>query len=178
MESTAGGPSFPGDKPGGRPRRTATIDLTATEVAAAEPRPAEAASAEHTEQPAANEPSSAGPPPASGAPEAPPNPPRAGSSRGPPPWPVMGAAGVALVVLVVTGLWAAGAFTRRDDGSGTFALRLALIESQLRQLGERPAAADPRQMPELSARLGVVEQAMRRLDDISRRLGTSDQAMR
>jgi hypothetical protein len=175
----------------------AAIELTATEVEAAEPNPTESSRAEsavHPEQPAANEGSSAGP--AMGAdrseaasvpprdPEAPPGPPpSAGIPAGSAqywtwPWPVLGAAGAALVVLVVTGLWAAGAFTRRDDGAGTFALRLALIESQLRQLGERPAAADPRQMSELSARLGVVEQAMRRLDDISARLGTSEQAMR
>jgi hypothetical protein len=82
------------------------------------------------------------------------------------------------MALVVAGLWIAGPASRGDDPSATFALRLALIESQLRQLGERPAAvADPR-VSDLAARLAAAEQAMRRLDDISARLGTSEQALR
>jgi hypothetical protein len=168
MASTTGDALSPGDPPGGPRKRPAppTIDLPAAEVA----------SAVQSEQPAADD--APDPTAADDRIDAEPAPARPGRASL---WSSLlaGIAGAVLVAAIVAGLWAAGVFARRDDPSGTFALRLALIESQLRQLGERSAGgADARQLSELSARLAAAEQAMRRLDDISARLGTGEQAAR
>jgi hypothetical protein len=81
-------------------------------------------------------------------------------------WPPSGGAiavatGAALVLLAI--LW--GAFGG-DDKTDALALRIALLETQLRQVAEKPLppAADPRQVADLATRLAAAEQAMQRLD--------------
>ena len=74
-----------------------------------------------------------------------------------PPWPLIGAgaAGGALVLLLLGGLWFTGVFTRRDDTTA----RLALIETQLREIAARPQM-DPKSVEELVQRLGKIESAL------------------
>ena len=176
----AGKGSRPGEtRPGenGRRKRPGppTIDLTATEVPPAEAKPAAAERA--SSEPASSE-QSAAEPPGSG-----PTPPPPGwqdavrdavARHWPPPGPVV--LGVIGIVLIILAAWLVPS-AQRNDPSDALALRLALVEQQVRQLGERPAPADAR-VPELAGRLGAAEQAMRRLDDISARLGTTEQTLR
>jgi hypothetical protein len=175
MAGAGKGSSNPGEsRPGetGRRKRPGppTIDLTATEVPPAEPKAA-AADQPSSEQRAAEPPGSGAPPPSSGWQDIFRE---AVARHWPPPGPVV--VGVIAIVLIVLGTWLVPS-AQRSDPSDTLALRLALVEQQLRQLGERPAPTDAR-VPELAGRIGAAEQAMRRLDDISARLGTTEQALR
>ena len=174
----AGKGSRPGEtRPGenGRRKRPGppTIDLTATEVPPAAAKPA----AEQAEQTSSEQ--SAAEPPGSGA--APPPPGwqdivrDALARHWPPPGPVV--LGVIGIVLIVLAVWLVPS-SQRSDPSDALALRLALVEQQVRQLAERPAAPADARVPELAGRIGAAEQAMRRLDDISARLGTSEQTLR
>src|SRR5262245_30424219 len=74
-----------------------------------------------------------------------------------PPWTLAGAGtvGGACVLLVLGGLWLAGASSRREE-----AARLAQLESQVGELGARPAPAQVSRVEELGARLGRSETAL------------------
>ena len=89
-------------------------------------------------------------------------------------------AATAVILLVAAGLTAAGVFSSRDDATEALSLRIALIESQLRQIAERPAPAvpDPRQIADLAARMTAAEQAAGRIGDLPARLAAAEQAVR
>jgi hypothetical protein len=74
-------------------------------------------------------------------------------------------AGVAATILLVLALWGFGAFGTRDDGGAVLAARLATLETQVRELANRPlpAGLDQRVFADLAARLGAAEQNVARL---------------
>jgi hypothetical protein len=175
------------DISGPRRRPTPTIDLTATEVRAqeaADPAPAAEseskpeAAAEASSAPATTE----APAPAEGAAPADPAPeqasPASAASPEPPAHPagapmgflaargpraVSGAAGAALVILILAGLWIAGVFAPRQDGGAAVSARLATLEAQLRDLSGRAGAngADAKALQDLSNRLAKLEASAR-----------------
>ena len=81
-----------------------------------------------------------------------------------------------LLFLVV---WAAGAFSPRDDVTAPLTTRIAGLEKQLRDLAARPqpAAADPRAVADLGGRVAAAEQAMSRLAGLDSRLGKAEQGL-
>jgi hypothetical protein len=170
-----------------RRRPTPTIDLTATEVARkpeekatapAQASVAASAGARTRPEPAA---ASSEPPPttspdidifsAEAAADSPGGePPRADSGftrpdwlpreiPWPPSWPVAGAVGGGIVLVVFALLWLAGLFSPRDDGSNALNARLAQVESRLRQIpnGPAPTAVDPKKLDDLAARVSKLE---------------------
>jgi hypothetical protein len=182
------------DAPDAKRRRPATIDLKATEIAS-EP----AKSAEPVEKTAETPRAAPAPEAAAGASAAPepPRPPSAPSWR--PEWldgaalnerfarlrdrldwrlAAAGATGAAAVFLLFLVMWAAGAFTPRDDVTAPLTTRMAGLEKRVADLAGRPqpAAADPRAVAELGTRVAAAEQAMTRLADLDSRLGKAEQA--
>lgn len=175
------------DVPGGR-RKPPTIDLKATEIVSgsvnpseptdtlketrsSEEPPAAAAAAESvTEAPAAG-PQTASPEPRAAAPASEAlSAPRAAAAdeKG---WGFVAAsaagAGAMLVVLLV--ILGTGVLAPHDDGP-----RITQLESQVRALANRPQpGADV--LADLTARLGVAEQAMQRLGALETRLGRAEQ---
>lgn len=94
-------------------------------------------------------------------------------------WRLVGAGAVgAAVMLALLALFAAGAFSPRDDASAALATRLSGLESQLRDLAGRPqpTGLDQRALADLAARVGAAEQAMGRLADFETRLGRAEQS--
>ena len=81
-----------------------------------------------------------------------------------------------LLFLVV---WAAGAFSPRDDATAPLAARIAGLEKRVADLAARPlpAAADPRAVADLGSRVAAAEQAMGRLADLDSRLGKAEQGL-
>ena len=192
MTSEPKGSSQPGVAGGRRKRPAMTIDATATEVTdapASEPasaetsaapetlaRPADvAAMADHAELAAAppldregSTPLEAGAPDTSVPPPPPPNGERATAVARD--WTVLGVAGALVVLLIVAGLWLAGAFERSEDAR--LEKRLARMESQLLQLGEQNGAATgaaPRDTEALT-------RASQRVDEIERRMAKLETA--
>jgi hypothetical protein len=78
-------------------------------------------------------------------------------------WPLLeaGAAGGALVLLVVAVLWFAGLFAPGDNGLNDVNARLAQVELRLKQIptGAAQPSVDPKAFEALSARLGKLEAA-------------------
>jgi hypothetical protein len=167
-------------------RAAPTIDLTATEV-----KPAAAAGK------TAADPASAAPPPP--APEPPPAasdvPPAAdgksagGNSAGPPggffnaPTLAAGAAGAALVTLVLFALWLTGWVPIRYAGSTATRARVTALEMELHDLKKRPAGAlDNKTIDALGQRVGKMENALAKIPageaNISERLAAADNAMK
>ncbi|MBM3530718.1 MAG: hypothetical protein FJX62_21775 [Alphaproteobacteria bacterium] len=174
----------PPGSPGGRRKRPpTTIDLEATEVAAAAPAE-KAAAPESTPEPpkpgraAPAAPHSPQPEPVSHAGFEPPPPP----PRDPPPrraeesppgrrriawlpeelsWPQVNsiAAGAAGGVLALFLFWILGAFSGGREVAPDLSPRLAAIERQLSELASRPVppSVDPKSVADLSARLGRIE---------------------
>src|SRR5262249_40196570 len=72
-----------------------------------------------------------------------------------------GAAGAALVLLVVMGMWATGAFAPADDAGAVLSAKLASLEGQLRDLSARAGApsGDAKVLQELANRLAKLEAA-------------------
>ena len=90
-----------------------------------------------------------------------------------------GAAGAAVMFLLFLVVWAAGAFSPRDDFTAPVTARMAGLEKRVADLAGRPqpAAADPRAVAELGARLAAAEQAMSRLTGFDSRLGKAEQGL-
>ena len=78
-------------------------------------------------------------------------------------WTVLGVAGALLVLLIIAGLWLAGAFERSEDAQ--LEKRLARMESQLLQLADQNAAAPARPADD-----SMLARAAQRLDDIDGRI--------
>jgi hypothetical protein len=184
---------------GGKRRRPTTIDLKATEVVSEPAKPVEAVEIT-PETPQSTAPQGAAAETASVQPEPVPaakswrpdwldaasiNDRFSGYWRGlqgrftgRPDWRLLGAgtAGALVVFALFLGLYASGTFTTRDEEPSTLAVRLALLEPQVRELANRPepATVDPRALADLSTRLSAAEQAMRRLADFEARLAKSE----
>ena len=90
-----------------------------------------------------------------------------------------GAAGAAVMFLLFLVVWAAGAFSPRDDVTAPVTARMAGLEKRVADLAGRPqpAAADPRVVTELGARVAAAEQAMSRLAGLDSRLGKAEQGL-
>ena len=167
-------------------RAAPTIDLTATEV-----KPAAAA-----DKPAA-EPSSAAPPPLT--PEPPPAasdvPPAAdgkatgGYTASPSggffsgPTLAAGAAGAALVTLVLFALWLTGWVPIRYAGSTATRARVTALEMEVHDLKSRPVGAlDSKAIDALGQRIGKLEDALAKLPageaNVGERLAAADNAMK
>lgn len=134
----------PSGIPGARRKRPApTIELTATEVAAAP----EAAAEMPPEPPKA----AADPPPPGGVTWLPPEMPWAAAAAG--------ALGCAAVLLVLLLIWL---LLPRGEAVATLTPRLASIETQLRDLAAKPSppSIDPQALDGLSARLAKLETAL------------------
>ena len=88
-----------------------------------------------------------------------------------------GVAGAVVTLCVVLGLWALGGLGSRDDRTAALAARVATLESQLRVIAGKPqpAAADPRALADLAARIGAAEQAIGRLSEIDGRVTKAEQ---
>jgi hypothetical protein len=163
----------PSGIPGARRKRPApTIDLTATEIAAAEPEaapvhpdPVKAAASNPEAPPPADAPPVPPHVPPSEPPRAAPPPPSGGvtwlPSDFPRPAAVAGALAAAGVLLVFLSIWL---IVPRGSGDAmaTLTPRLASIETQLRDLAARPAPAsiDPKALDALSGRLAKLETAL------------------
>ena len=183
------------DAPDPKRRRPATIDLKATEIASEPGKPAEPVEKTAETLRAAPAPEAAAA--ASVSPQ-PPRPPGAQSWR--PEWldtaalnerfsglrdrfdwrlAAAGATGAAAVFLLFLVMWAAGAFSPRDDFTAPFTTRMAGLEKRVADLAGRPqpAAADPRAVAELGTRVAAAEQAMGRLADLDSRLGKAEQGV-
>ena len=178
-------------QPGGKRRRPATLDLKATEIAPESvkpPEPVERAAETPRAEPAAAPPSE--PPPAA-APAATWRRPewldvsamnqRLSGVRDRLDWRLAaaGAVGAAAMFLLFLVVWAAGAFSPRDDLTAPLATRLAGLEKRLADLTSRPqpVAADPRAVADLGGRVSAAEQAMSRLADLDSRLGKAEQGV-
>lgn len=158
----------PSGIPGSRRKRPApTIDLKATELAV-----------EAAASPVAPEPAAASAPPVPpqepphDPPQDPPHEPPHAASAPPPsggvawlppefPWPaaVAGALGAAAVLTLVLTVWL---MLPRSDATAALSPRLASIETQLRDIGARPAPAaiDPKAIDALTQRLAKLETAL------------------
>ena len=141
--------------PGGKPRRrhTPQIDLTATEITSetpVEPQAPEAAAepAAKTAKPSAEPPRAAAPPP-------------------PPPsaMPTYAAVAGAVIGAVLVGggvLWFAG-LPKENASAGQVNTRLSAIETQIRELAQRPQPqADNRPVEALSQRIAKLEETVSR----------------
>lgn len=89
-----------------------------------------------------------------------------------------GGAGAAAMLVLFLALWGFGAFNARDDLTVMLAARLAMLEQQVRDLGNRPqpAGLDQRALADLAARVGAAEQAMGRLSDFDARIAKAETA--
>ncbi len=152
-----------------RPRPAPTIDLQATEVARG-PEESVAPSAEDAiPSPAA---AAADPPTKRAAPDATKTavdepvrePSAAPSARKRSAWSIVkaGAVGGGVVLLVFAVLWLAGVFSPRDEGSSALDVRLARVETRLREIANTPAPAniDRKTVDDLSSRIGKLEAAV------------------
>jgi len=172
-------------------RAAPTIDLTATEV-----KPAAAAGAPPPRA-AAEPPQSAPPPPPAQepSPAASDVPPAAGSmatgsdSGSPPgeffsgPTLAAGAAGAAVMTLILFSLWLTGWVPIRYAGSTAMRARVAGLEMQLHDLQNRPAGAlDGKSIDALSQRTAKIEDALAKLPageaNVGERLAAADNAMK
>ncbi len=143
--------------PGGKPRRrhTPQIDLTATEITTDEAQPSDPAP-----EPAANP--EINPEPATAA-----EPPRAAAPPPPPPsaMPTYAAiAGAVIGALLVGGgvLWFAG-LPKENASAGQVNSRLSAIESQIRELAQRPQSQpDNRPLEAVSQRIAKLEEVVSR----------------
>jgi hypothetical protein len=151
---------IPGSKPPGW--RPPTIDLKATEVASEQTAsgPSQASSAASAEARAggsASQGKAGGPPNGPGLwfrlmDHLPPD----------PKWPLIGAGLGAIAVILLVGLWWSGMFIAPVADSNS-AARLDRIESQLRDLANRPAPAavtDTKALSDVAARLSKIEAAL------------------
>lgn len=142
--------------PGGKPRRrhTPQIDLTATEITTE--TPVEAQAPEPVAEPEAK-PAKASPEPPRAAAPPPPSPPSQ--------MPTYAAvAGAVIGALLVGGgvLWFAG-LPKENASAGQFNTRLSAIETQIRELAQRPQPQpDNRPVEALSQRIGKLEEAVSR----------------
>jgi hypothetical protein len=175
------------DATGGGRRKPTTIDLKATEIASEPVKHAEA-SEKSNENAKPEAPSGAGEPPPA-ADTTPGGRPdwkaamsgRFASARDSVPGWVDGrliaasAVGAAVMLAVFLVIVATGALAPRDDVV-TLMPRLAQLEAQIREAGNRPQALDQRALADLAARVGAAEQAMRRLADIETRVAKAEQA--
>jgi hypothetical protein len=177
-------------QPGGKRRRPATLDLKATEVASESVKPTEPV--EMTAETPRPEPAAAPPsePPPAAAPAATSWRPewldvsamnaRLSGVRDRFDWRLAtaGAVGAAAMFLLFLMVWAAGAFSPRDDLTAPLATRIAGLEKRVADLTTRPqpVAADPRAVADLGGRVAAAEQAMSRLADLDSRLGKAEQA--
>jgi len=167
-------------------RAAPTIDLTATEVkpAAAAGKPA-AGPAHAAPPPPAPEP----PPAASDVPPAAGNTATGGNSAHPPggffsgPTLAAGAAGAAIVTLVLFALWLTGWVPIRYAGSTATRARVTALEMEVHDLKSRPAGAlDSKSIDALGQRIGKIEDALARLPageaNVGERLAAADNAMK
>jgi hypothetical protein len=157
-------------------RRAPTIELKATEVAV-EPQPAAAADSpaaseadtatppEYPTEPPPYETGGDAPPPDSSPPPEPPPPPPQHAARRFPDRHVIaaGVTGGLVALIVFAALWLLGMFGVTDSASDR---RLALMESQLRQIANRPTPGNPDAgaIGDLNARLARLENAPPRAD--------------
>lgn len=174
---------------GGKRRRPTTLDLKATEIASEPVKPTEPV------ERAAETPRATPAPEAGGPAQSPP-----GAASWRPEWLDAGArnewlaglrdrfdwrvamasaAGAGVMFLLFLLVWAAGAFSPRDDVTAPLTMRVAGLEKQLRDLAARPlpVAADPRAVAELGSRVAASEQAMSKLADLDSRLGKAEQGV-
>ena len=191
MTSDPKGSSSPGIANPRRKRPAVTIEVKATEVtetpapaagaatnepaaaqgapaappadAPAESLEATAADAELAAAPALDREASGAPPEAAVPPPPPPSPDGERPAAVARDWTVLGVAGALLVLLIIAGLWLAGAFERSEDAQ--LEKRLARMESQLLQLADQNAAA-----PARPAEDSTLARAAQRLDDIDGRI--------
>ena len=167
-------------------RAAPTIDLTATEVkpAAAAGKPA-AEPAQAAPPPPAPEP----PPAASDVPPAAGNTATGGNSAHPPggffsgPTLAAGAAGAAIVTLVLFALWLTGWVPIRYAGSTATRARVTALEMEVHDLKNRPAVAlDSKAIDALGQRIGKLEDALAKLPageaNVGERLAAADNAMK
>jgi len=167
-------------------RAAPTIDLTATEMkpaaAAGEPAPEPAQAAP---PPPAPEP----PPAASDVPPAVGHTAMGGNSGSPPggffsgPTLAAGAAGAAIVTLVLFALWLTGWVPIRYAGSTATRARVTALEMELHDLKKRPAGAvDSKAIDALGQRIGKIEDAFAKLPageaNVGERLVAADNAMK
>jgi len=166
---------------GRRKRAAPTIDLTATEVQAA-------ATANDTPPQTAMEP----PPPASEQPA--PVTEAAPAGEGPPadgpssrlfsgPTLAAGAAGAAMVTLVLFGLWLTGMVPIRYAGSTATRARVTALEMQMHDLQNRPAgAADTKSIDALTQRVTTIEETVSKIPagdpKLAERIAAADNAMK
>ena len=90
-----------------------------------------------------------------------------------------GTAGAAVMFLLFLVVWAAGAFSPRDDVTAPVSARVVILEKRVADLAVRPqpATADPRTVTELGARVAAAEQAMSRIAALDSRLGKAEQGL-
>jgi len=184
------GESGSGRPPGGRRRRPPpTIEGTASEVAsepmtnpnpetaaAPEPPPETVSSAGPAEEPARTE---ADPAPMEAAAStssepphrAPPPPPPPPSRSGAAPWIAAGIAGVISVAVIATALWLLSEYLSRDT---SLAGKVDALDTQVRGLAGKPAAADAKALDDLRARVDVIDAGVGRIDD---RLNRAESAL-
>ena len=160
-------------------RAAPTIDLTATEV------PQAAAAGDAPQQSAAQEPPE--PDPETLAATA-----NTGSASSPwrrvsshitPSTLAAGAAGAAIVALVLFGLWLTGLVPIRYAGSTAMRARVAGLEMQLHDLQNRPAAAaEAKSVDALKERIGKIEDTIGKLPagdaGVAERIAATDNAMK
>ncbi len=155
---------------GRRKRAVPTIDLTATEVpaeaAASEPPPTSEADPPPPEQPVQEQPTPEKPAPdtepvAVAEDETPASP---ASSLFSAPTIAAGAAGAAVMTLVLFGLWLTGLLPIRYAGSTATRARVAALEMELHDLQSRSAAAvDTKAVDALTQRVAAADNAMKSL---------------
>ena len=163
-------------------RAAPTIDLTATEV-----KPAAAAAKPAAEPPP--QPAPEPPPAASDVTPAADNTAKGGDAGRPPggffsgPTLAAGAAGAALVTLVLFALWLTGMVPIRYAGSTATRARVTALEMELHDLKNRPAGAiDGKSIDALGQRTAKLEDALAKLPagegNVSERLAAADNAMK
>jgi hypothetical protein len=101
--------------------------------------------------------------------QAPPPPPP--SRSGAAPWVAAGIAGVISVVVIATLLWMLNGYLNRDT---SLASKVDALDTQVRGLAGKPAAADAKALDDLRARVDVIDAGVRRIDD---RLNRAESAL-
>ena len=166
-------PQDAGSGPRGKKRAAPTIDLTATEMP---PPQSKSPPGPELEPAPAQEPPSAL---AGGAPGETAVPPRGGQIG----MALAGVAGGVLVTLAVVALWLSGLVPARYAASSDTSAQIAALETQVRDLKNRPAAmVDTASVDALTQRVGKIEDTMSKLPagdvGVAERLAAADSAMK